>query len=575
MTVRARVTGESEGVEQEEQAGPRPDAPVDDRGSARQAGLHPDPPADSGAGADGDLAKKAVRGAFWTILTGNGARVIGLVGTVLITRFLDPEDYGLASLAAIVIMTANTVSNCGLSQYIVSKPKAGRAAAFHASFYFLLLGVVALGVTLLASGPIARFVNAQGIERYLPGLAVAALLERIGTIQDRILVRDMRFFSVGIQRAVGEIAYSVVSVGLAALCARDSAFGGANALVWGSIARSVLRFITLSASTPRAEWLEPCKITWQHTKDLFAFGLPMSVATLFAFGSRKWDNVVFSRQFGPTESGIYNYSYQLADIPATQIGENIGDVLVPSFAQMESEERRKKALLVSMRMLTLIVAPLAVGLAAVAQPVVHAFFDPRWYGIAAMMPVLSALSVVRPIGWIGSSYLQVKDRPRAIMILEGVKTFGLLALMVAIGRITAGMPGSTLWVCGAVGIAFALNSLSYMWVIRSIDGLSLREQIVPLLPPVLACIPMALAVLGVRSGLASLWPLPPVGAPGFRAREGVELAVEVLVGGVVFVPSAFFLAPSASREFVRLLRTAIDKRRKRAPADAAPAAALE
>jgi len=44
------------------------------------------------------------------------------------SRYLDPDEYGEVSLAAIVTMTANTVSNCGLSQYIVSKPRAGRAA---------------------------------------------------------------------------------------------------------------------------------------------------------------------------------------------------------------------------------------------------------------------------------------------------------------------------------------------------------------------------------------------------------------------------------------------------------------
>src|SRR6185503_4084941 len=103
---------------------------------------------------------------------------------------------------------------------------------------------------------------------------------------------------------------------------------GGAALIWAAIARSVVRVASLSVTTPRRAWLEPCRITWKRTRELFAFGLPMSVATLMSFGSRRWDNILIGRHFGPSVAGLYNQAYNLADIPATQIGETIGDVLV-------------------------------------------------------------------------------------------------------------------------------------------------------------------------------------------------------------------------------------------------------
>ena len=149
----------------------------------------------------------------------------------------------------------------------------------------------------------------------------------------------MRFRSVGLIRSLGEVIYSVVSVALAAL-GQGRWWGGGNAVVIASVARSGARLVVLSATTPWREWIEPCRITWAKTRDLFSFGLPMSVATLAGFGSRKWDNLVISERFGQGPAGIYNLAYNLADIPASQIGETIGDVLVPSFAKMETEERR-------------------------------------------------------------------------------------------------------------------------------------------------------------------------------------------------------------------------------------------
>lgn len=516
-------------------------------------------PPESGHRPSSSLAKRAVLGAIWTITTSIGSRVVGLVGTLLITRFLSPDICGEFSLAAVIVMTANMLSNCGLSQYIVAKPNEGREASFHATFYFLLLGIAALGVTVVFQRPIADFMHAPGVIMYIPGLSIAMLFERIATVQDRILVRDMRFQSVGLQRSLGEVVFAVVSVGMA-----WAGWGGAS-FIWASIARSFLRFVTLSFTTPRREWLEPCRITWQRTRDLFAFGLPMSVATIAGFGSRRWDNILIGRHFGQGILGIYNLAYNLADIPATQIGETLGDVLVPSFAQMDSQTRRKKALMLSMRILMLIVAPLAIGLGAIAPTLVKTLFDQRWAQVADMLIVLSVLSIVRPVGWIGSSYLQVKNRPREIMVLEVSKTVGLLALIALFQNLHRILDSfglhpivealnlehrAPLWACAAVGIAFALNSLGFMWEIKRVDGLTLREQILPLLPPIIACVPMVLAVLGIRHALAD------------RATPMMlKLVAETAVGALVFIPSALLLAPSISKELLKLLRHALQRRR--------------
>ena len=347
------------------------------------------------------------------------------------------------------------VSSCGLSQYLVSRPNAGRAASFHATFYFTLLGLArARGGRSSLGGPIGAFIHAPGLGRFLPGLAVAAVLERVGTIQDRILVRDMRFRAVGLLRSLGEVVYTVAR-SRSRRRARARWWGGGNAVVIASIARSAVAPRALSAVTPRREWLEPCRITWARTRELFAFGLPMSMATLAGFGARRWDNLSSRTHFGQGAAGIYNLAYNLADIPATQIGETIGDVLVPSFAQIETDaDRRRRALLLSLRQMTLLVAPLAFGLGAVAPALARAFFDRRWAGIDAELALLSVLSAVRPIGWIGSSYLQVENRPRAIMLLETAKTVAVVVLMHlfavwAARRLGAGEH----WACAAVGVA--------------------------------------------------------------------------------------------------------------------------
>lgn len=504
------------------------------------------------------LTRNAVLGAIWSIGTSVGSRGIGLMGTLLLTRFLDPETYGEASLAYLVVASTQTLSNCGLPQYLVAKPNEGRSAAFHASFYFLLLGLLGLLLAVLFRHPLGTALLSPHLPSYVPGFALAGLCERFVVIQDAIQVRQMRFRSLSLQRSMGEALYAVVSVALA-----WKGFGG-YAIVWASIARSASRLISLSATTERREWFEPCRITWERTRSMFRFGLPMSVGAIANYGARRWDNLLIARYFGPGTQGVYNLAYNFADIPATQIGETIGDVLIPSFAKMESDERRKKALILALRIMMLIVAPLAVGLGMVAPELVRTFFNDSWSrrSIGVMMMILAGLSVVRPIGWVGGAYLQVKDRPRIIMVLEVGKTATLLVLISLFARIGSVASYHVYYACGAVGVAFGLSAFSYLYAIAKVDGTPLRQLVVPLLAPVLACVPMAFAVFEFQRLIAQLWRMP----------HAMVLIGEILVGVLVFVPSAFLIAPGATRELLGLLRSARARRREKKTDDATPPA---
>jgi lipopolysaccharide exporter len=526
-----------------------------------------EPPASPGDARHAGLLSKAIHGAFWTILSGTGARVFGILGTLAVTHYLSPEEYGEVSLAALVTLTASTCANAGVSQYIASKPNAERAAVFHATFYYLLLGVLALGLSVVLAGPFSWLINAPGIGRYLPFLAASTLVDRVCTIQDRIQVRDMRFRSVGLIRSLGELTYSVTSVLLAATCA-GTMFGGPHALVWAMLARSVVRLVTLSATTPWREWAEPHRITMAQTREFFSFGLPMSLAGVANFGSGKFDNFVYAHHFGEAGAGKYNLAYNFADIPAALIAETVGDVLVPSFARMENDARRRSAFLLSLQTLVLLVTPLSLGLSAVAPDLVRLAFPPEYEGITRTLRILVMFAVPRTIIWTAIAYLQVRNEPRLIMVLEWLRLVGIVAFMHAVTfvtRLLLGPDAAVSAACAAVVLVFAASSLSYMVMIRRIDGVPLLDQIRPLLPPTLACAPMVLAVWAVQRGfdrMGIFTPLHPVRSFGERALTfGPRLLVEIVVGFLVFVPSALLLAPTASRSLLGMVGDALKRRR--------------
>ncbi len=118
--------------------------------------------------------------------------------------------------------------------------------------------------------------------------------------------------------------------------------------------------------------------------------------------------------------------------------------------------------------------------------------------------------------------------------------------------VVLGHLGGPLWACAAPGVAFTFNAFMNLHVVKRMEGVPVSRTLLPLLPPILSCVPMIGAVLAIRAGLARVGPLP----------RFAGLAAECIGGAVVFVASALVIAKSASRELLGLLRN-----RRRGPAD--------
>jgi PST family polysaccharide transporter len=191
---------------------------------------------------------------------------------------------------------------------------------------------------------------------------------------------------------------------------------------------------------------------------------------------------------------------------------------------------RPDALVRSMTLLAIVVFPLAVGLGTVAPTLVATIFDARWRPVAPMLVLLSALSVARPVGWMVESYLQARQKPRLIFWLEGFKVIALVLFIVTFGRV------GPLWTCVAVGVAFAAHALACLWVVREIDGVPLRRSLGGLLPALVACAPMVVAVLAARHLLARYG----------GSTTGVALGVEVFAGASSYVVAALIVAHDAT-----------------------------
>lgn len=488
--------------------------------------------------ARGEVRKKAVQGAAWTVALSLGTRVVQVLGTLAITYFLQRDVVGEVSNAALFALNAHMLTTFGVPTAL-SVRKSDPRSAFHATFALFVTGVLALVIAVALSGYGGGLLRSPQLTRYLLPLAVAVLLTRMASVPERMLQYRLRFRDAGLARNAGELMYGVVAV--------TAAFAGAGgwALVLAQVSRGAASLLAGSAFLHPREWAKPHRLDRSIFRELFAFGLPLGVALWLAFAARSLDNFVVSALFGTAIVGAYNLAYQLADIPATQIAEQIGDVLTSSFARLDGDARRA-ALPRSLALVALVVFPLAAGLGVAAPTVVATLLRAEWHSAGSMLAVLAVLSLARPIGWLIGAYLQATQRSRPIMWFSALRLAAVLTAVFGLGK-AFGPIGA----CAGVGVGFSLHALANVaWIMKE-DGFRLGELLGGVARVLIACFVLCAAVLAARRG----WSFT-----GIQVR-GVPLVVEVAAGALGYAVGLWLAAKQQAREAFRLLR---DLRRDRA-----------
>jgi O-antigen/teichoic acid export membrane protein len=481
-----------------------------------------------------NIGHQAAAGAMWTIGLGLASRFVGLVGTVVITHFLSPAVMGEVAAATVLALTANWMSAWGFNQYVIVKGEEGHEAVFHATVLHLAFGFAALLVVLLAGGGLSAFLNAPNLGAYLPGMVAAVAIKRLTSIPDKLLMRQMRFRTVAIATATGEVVYVCAAV----LLVMNTNLGGVAIVAANIVQALVVAAIEITAQGLRT-WLTPVPWNWQRAREILRFGTPLGLESLLSEASRYWDKLAFSRLFGPQATGMYSLAYNLADLPATYVGEHVASVLFPTLVRSEASSR-PRLFCRAFGLLLLITLPIAIGLAAVAHTLIELLLPAEWQPVAGFLVVLAAAGVFRPINSIAASLLMASERNTLLLAAEFTKVSVLLFGMWALS------PFGQLASAATVALAMGVQAALLVYVLGR-SGFPVRELPRQARGPLSAAIVLVAAVIATRFALDQ----------GTGIPVAAQLVAEVLAGGFAYCLGAWIFARPAVNELIVMITTQI------------------
>ena len=408
------------------------------------------------------LRSKTIRGAVWTGFERVANQMVGFVVSIVLARLLLPSDYGVVGMLSVFLSISQLFIDAGFSSALIQK-KDRTDADFSTVFWCnLAISSVCYMVLFIAAPWIAEFYRMPVLKNMMRVLGLVLVINATYTIQVTRLTTILDFKTQAKVSFSNCILSGTVGITMAAL-----GFGP-WALVAQSISHSAFCCVAYSFLT---KWHPQLLFSKESFKRLFAFGSRILAASCLHTLYTNISPIIIGRKYSAATLGVYSRADSLVALPGGMFQSTLGRVIYPVLSSIQDDEPRlRSAYNKYLRVITSVVVPSMLLLAAVAEPLILTLIGERWLACVPYIMILAVAWMVDPIIIVNLNMIYVKGRSDVVLRLEVIKK------VVAIAIVIVAVQFGVIWLCiGRVVYSFIALGLN-LYVCGPFIGMSFWRQ---------------------------------------------------------------------------------------------------
>ncbi len=421
--------------------------------------------------------KELASGVFFTAAAKYSNTIVTLIVSAVLARLLTPKDFGVITIATVILSLFAIISDLGIAPAIVQNKELTKRD-LNQIFSFTGYLVIFVSLVFYLSSPIIKsFYDVDSLLNICKFLSVNLLFSSLNVVPNALLLKAKRFKFIAYRTVIIHAIFGFISV-LAAL----NGFG-MYALLITPIGSSIAIFIVNYIQNPLSLNF---KIERESIVKISSYSTYQFLFSIINYFSRNLDNLLIGRYIGVVELGFYDKSYRLMMLPLSNIAHVITPVLHPILSEHQSNrEYIFSAYLKLLNILAYIGFPLSVFLYFEASNLIFVVFGDQW---AASVPIFKILAISVAPQMLNStlgSIFQSTNETKKLFLIGNINTLvNVSAIVIAIVIF-----GDIKQVAIFISIAFYLNLLvSFSYLFHSVFGRSVLSLFSRLIYPILLSI---------------------------------------------------------------------------------------
>jgi len=396
------------------------------------------------------LKIKSIRAAVWSLLGRGGSRVLRLASSLVLTRILFPEAFGLMATATVVLAMIQLFADSGVRTAIIQNPRGDEPEFLNTAWIISICrGVMLFLVILALSFPMARFYGQPELRGLMTLMAFNPL---IGGFENPALALVIKKFRIEKQVAyeLGTHLLSVITSIVFAFLLRS-----VYALAIGSVSLVIYRVFASYIVEPYRP-----SLIWDKAagSELFHFGKYIFINTLITWAVMNADIILIGKLLNMDILGFYNLGNNIGIVVSTFCLLIFMQSYMPAVSSVAHDTPRVVEIYKRSASLVLAVAvPVSAVLALFCKDIIGMLYDPRYQLAYIAVFWVSLGGIFRIIGLTTGNTFIAMGKPSYETISMSV---GLVAVAVFIplGAVRAGLQGAAFGMFCAVTLTSVMES---------------------------------------------------------------------------------------------------------------------
>lgn len=443
---------------------------------------------------------------IWRFAERCGAQLVTFIVSIVLARILAPEDYGTIALVTVFTTILQVFVDSGLGTALIQKKNADYLD-FSSVFYFNFVVCLVLYAAMFMAAPvIAKFYGDVTLTPIIRVISLTIVISGVKGIQQAYVSKNMLFKRFFFSTIGGTIFSAFIGIGLA------KAGYGVWALVAQQLSNATVDTVILWITV---RWRPRKNFSWERLKGLLSFGWKLLVSSLLDTCYNNLRNLIIGKMYSPSDLAFYNQGDKFPKLIVTNINTSIDSVLLPTMSSAQDDrERVKNMTRRAIKTSTYVMAPLMMGLAFCATPIVKLVLTDKWLPCVPFLRIFCITYMFWPVHTANLNAINAMGRSDWFLRLEIIKKIMGMAILL-----------STMWF-GVMAMAYSLLLSSVLsqiinsWPNRKLLGYGYLEQVRDFAPGILLAVAMGICVY-----LIGYISLPTI----------VTLGIQILAGATFYI----------------------------------------
>jgi O-antigen/teichoic acid export membrane protein len=410
-----------------------------------------------------------------------------MIRSLIMTRLLFPEVYGLMVLVWVVLFGLQMFADTGITATIIRDPRGDEPDFLNTAFTTNVLRGLLLWIVCCALAyPIASLYGQPSLAQLLPATGLTALVHGFVSTSIYVRRRHMDFKRLTILSLATELVTFAVVVSWAWFF--PNVWAMVASAVAGEIFQVVASHLYLPGIRNRFRWDRSALDTFM------VFGKWMYLSSVVYFLSTQGDRFMLGKYLDMPHLGIYGTATVLSGAIQTLVLKINSDVLYPAYSRVLAEGAERLKLVVRrVRLVGDLCMIVPIAMTMVLGPlIVDLLYDHRYHDAGWMLQVLCIRLLIVAVVSNGESCLVAMGQPKYGFVENLCRAIAIV-IAIPLGWWWGGVHG-VIW-------AIALSELAPLMVVWSA---MIRHQMFDLAAELRSAIFVGVGVL-LGLGVAMLW----------------------------------------------------------------------